>query len=161
MYFLGEPFKAPEIHDYQQHKQPATRSNNMHENCELCRVARVSLIPKTAKQRTSKKKCTKVVKRCAKCATEIGRGKRHICLKSARIKTILELASGVEGQVASNIVKQRAGKEGGVIDLPNLRGKATRVMVNPEKNRKASPIPHERLLDWKTTLNLSGNQVIF
>lgn len=48
----------------------------------------------------------------------------------------------------------------GEVELANLRGKRTRIQVNP-KEPKQKEISHQRMLQIKAGLNLSANKVLF
>lgn len=134
-----------------------------HNQCKLCIVARKSINAKAKATRPPIPKTQNVVKLCRVCLTEIKPGKRHQCCQSSRFANMCDMAGNLAEPLAARTIHTKMTQPratNGEVELANLRGKRTRIQVNP-KEPKQKEISHQRMLQIKAGLNLSANKVLF
>lgn len=160
-HFKGDTHKTINVHNYNNDRVVRTRKDSDHSNCNLCSVAREKLQQWPPKAKNAQRN-TDIVKICKRCLSEISPGKSHQCWKSNKVGNLAKIAGDghTKGQFAAATIREQKS-ESGIVELPNLRGRQTRLNLKAETSENPIPIPHQQMLELKANLNLSVTKVFF
>ena len=163
-------FNLPDYSNFTFPSKITRTSNDLKCKCTLCEYARSDIGFSTKRKRAlQKRKQPIVIKKCAKCLSELRKGIKHQCTSAEKYKnvnsTIQDLHEKTKEHIACELIKEHSVKKTDqqnhnsdtTISLSQKHGKPLIIDLDPKTNR--NKISAEDLQKLQTRFGLSTNTI--